>query len=148
MTPREFIILATKLADDPASGPPAHRSAVSRAYYCAFLSVLDLMQRGLHVSVKWDNRSEHKVVQMFLTGSQVPEAVELGYWLGNLHDKRKSADYDMDDLDPEDQAESQLCVARANEIMRRLRECSTTEMKQRIFAGISQFRRINRISTS
>lgn len=141
MTPSEFIALATKLADSPDSGASGFRSAVSRAYYGAFLTARVLIEADLRVKCKIGTVSAHEVVQRYFMGCKVPEAIQLGQLLSNLHGYRKNADYDMDDPTHEDQDEAQLCIRRANEIMTRLQAISTTVMKQKLKAGILQYRR-------
>lgn len=145
MNPSEFLSFASKLAGDGQAGAAGYRSAVSRAYYCAFLTALDLIESQLGIPAKWGTVSEHQVVQRFLQGSQVPEAMEVGQALCNLHASRKSADYDMDEAQVEDQEESSLCVARAEKILEGIANCSTMIMKQKLKAGISQYRTINKI---
>jgi len=137
----EFITLARTLADSETSGPAGYRSAVSRAYYGAFLSVQAMIEIDLALPCKLGTLSEHAVVQRFLLNCQVPEAAELGRLLGNLHEFRKDADYQMADTTYEDRGESRLCVDRADEIMVRLHQCSTMVMRQKIKAGIIQYRR-------
>jgi uncharacterized protein (UPF0332 family) len=138
MTPIEFILHATVLANSADSGPAGYRSAVSRAYYGAFLSARNLIEIELKRKCKIDKVSAHEVVQRFLMGCKVEQAVEMGQLLSNLHGYRKQADYDMGDATYEDQDEAKLCVERANLIIARLKECSTHQMKQKILAGISQ----------
>ena len=138
MIPGEFITFAKALADNPQSGASGYRSAVSRAYYGAYLSV-SAMIAELAVPSRLRDYSEHKVIQIYLQNCQVPAAVQLGVFLASLHELRKNADYDMDDKTLEDQSESQLCVERANEIMKRLHKCRSE--KSKIKAGILQYRK-------
>src|SRR5262245_34150155 len=115
MNPGDFNALASRLAGAADSGASGYRSAVSRAYYGVFLTARQLIE-GLPVKCKIGTTSSHEVVQRFLMGCKLQEAVEVGQLLSNLHGYRKNADYDMHDPSLEDQDEAQLCVERANEI--------------------------------
>jgi uncharacterized protein (UPF0332 family) len=142
MNPGEFISFANSLSASATSGPAGYRSAVSRAYYGAYLSVLSLVEVDLQISCKIRDKSEHAVLQMFLVGCQVPEAAAIGLMLGNLHQCRKEADYEMDNNTYEDQVESQRCVDRAADIVRELNKCQVMSTKQKIKAGMIQHRRM------
>lgn len=141
MKPGEFLSFAEKVASASDSGPAGYRSAISRAYYGAFLNARHLIEEDLKQRWRIGTASEHEVVQRKLMNCQVQEAVEAGQLLSNLHNSRKQADYEMDDLAFEEQEEAQLCVDRAAEIIRRLQQCSAAPLRQRIVAGMLQFRR-------
>src|SRR5438128_7543327 len=109
MNPGEFVDFASMLADSAGSGPAGYRSAVSRAYYSAFLIARGLIEVDLSIRCKSGTLSAHEVVQRFLTNCKVPEAQPLGQLLANLHEHRKSSDYDMDDLTFESQVDAKDC---------------------------------------
>ena len=140
MNPGKFIDLAARLAARPDSGPEGYRSAISRAYYGAFLSTLSHVETVIGIPCKIGTLSEHQALQRLLMNCHVPEAMELGQMLSNLHEQRKGADYDMDDPDYEDQAAAQLGVARAERIMNQLQLCAPIALRQRIYAGMVQYR--------
>ena len=140
MNPGKFIDLAAKLASSPDSGPEGHRSAISRAYYGAFLSTLSLVETVIGVQCKIGTLSEHQALQRLLMNCQVAEAAELGQMLSNLHEQRKGADYDMDDPEYEDAGAAQLGVARAEQIMNQLKLCTPIATRQKIQAGMLQYR--------
>jgi uncharacterized protein (UPF0332 family) len=144
MNPLEFITLANTLAVAPDSGPAGYRSAVSRAYYGAFLTARSLIQDEIGIKCKIGSVSAHTVLQMFLQNCHVPEAIQVGIMLGNLHERRKHADYDMDNGEPEDPAISNESVAQANDIIERLQRCSVLATRQQIHAGILQYKRDTR----
>jgi uncharacterized protein (UPF0332 family) len=140
MNPGKFIDLAEKLAQDPSAGPEGFRSAISRAYYGAFLSTLSLVETVIGVQCKIGTLSEHQALQRLLMNCQVAEAAELGQMLSNLHEQRKGADYDMDDPEYEDAGAAQLGVARAEQIMNQLQRCTPMAVRQKIYAGMVQYR--------
>jgi uncharacterized protein (UPF0332 family) len=144
MNPLEFITLANTLAVAPDSGPAGYRSAVSRAYYGAFLTARSLIQDDIGIKCKIGTVSAHTVIQMFLQHCHVPQAVQVGIMLSNLHERRKRADYDMDHGEPEDQAISSESVAQANDIIERLQGCRVLAIRQQIHAGILQYKRETR----
>jgi len=143
MRPDQFIDFATELANSAGSGAAAHRSATSRAYYGVYHAVRFLIEKGLSISCRAEaGGNEHKLVQEFLKNCQVEEAAEVGRLLGNLHKSRRAADYDLDETSPETQADSQLSVARARNILAKLQECATGPLRQKIIAGMSQHKNV------
>lgn len=140
MKPHEFIAFATDLANAADLSAAAYRSSVSRAYYGASHSVKSMLE-SLPVSLKLGTVSEHQVVQRLLISCKVAEAVDLGHQLGSLHELRKEADYELNDGICDDRDEAQLCVDRANAILAKLAESSSSENKRKIKAGIIQYRR-------
>ena len=140
MNPGKFIDLAGKLAGDADSGPEGFRTAISRAYYGAFLSALAHVEKVIGVPCKIGTLSEHQALQRLLMNCQEPQAMELGQMLSNLHEQRKGADYDMDDPEYEDQAAAQLGVARAQQIINQLQRCTPLAVRPKIYAGMVQYR--------
>lgn len=100
MSPNDFFAFASKLFLSFPAGPACHRSVISRAYYGAYHSALDLVERELGIRCK-SGISEHLYLQRLLKESQVDEAIELGQSLDNLHQSRKEADYDLDSARPD-----------------------------------------------
>lgn len=74
--------------------------------------------------------------------SNVPEAYAIGKLLENLHDRRKSADYDLDDPDFDTPQIAELCIERATDIIAKLSYCASGTLSAQIRAGITQYRRM------
>jgi len=145
MTPSEFVDLAHRLAEADDSGAAGYRSAISRAYYGAYLSAKALVE-GLQIPCRAKDRtSDHMLLQKYLINCQVPLAVELGYLLSNLQEARKKADYEMNLADVEQQDESKLSVARAFAILSKIEDCHPVAIKQKLKAGITQYRQANKM---
>ena len=89
--------------------------------------------------------NEHRLLQQCLLNSNVPEAYTVGKLLENLHERRKSADYDLDDADMETFANAELSIDRANDIIGRLNQCSAGFLSAQIRAGITQYRRLRQV---
>lgn len=135
------------MANDNNSGAAGLRSATSRAYYGAYLSAKSLIEgKDIAIPCKSKDLSEHAVVQRFLMGCKVTDAMKLGQKLSNLHEQRKNADYEMAMMECEDQGISQANVGIADTIMDLLQQCSPVAIKQQIRAGIIQYKRITSFS--
>jgi hypothetical protein len=141
MSPNEFLAFAQRLADAQDSGAAGYRSAISRAYYCAYLTAREWFESRLSIKCKSRELSEHELIQRCLMYCQVPEAAALGHWLNNLHEDRKLADYVMDDTDSEDQQTAQRCAAKVDQFLMQLAACTTTATIKKIKAGIIQYRK-------
>ena len=85
MRPTDFFSLAEELANN--NSEPHWRSAISRAYYGAFHITRDAVRRKTTVP----NKDVHKFLKEYL--GNVDRI--LGQKLGDLHNKRKRADYDI-----------------------------------------------------
>ena len=135
MIPAHFLTFADGIAQTPTSGPAGFRSAISRAYYAAFLEARELIGKRMGFRVDRGG-NEHKYLQRLLLNCSVEEGQEVGELLKNLQQSRKEADYDMHLLHCETQVEASLCVARAQAISQRLSACSTGLLFTKIQLGI------------
>ena len=91
MTGNDFIVLAEKLAG--VGGFAECRSAVSRAYYGAFHSALDLLaSAGIFFP---PGPESHQKLRFCLLESGVLQAIEAGEKLESLRRERNRADYDL-----------------------------------------------------
>lgn len=133
----EFIAFAAKillLHREEASC----RSAISRAYYGAFhlaqsfLDDLDLVSDSNHGHLQHD----------FLY-SGVPEAVEVGQFLQELHSHRVAADYRLHSAAPASFRVAQTCIETAKELELRITELQQldTSLRQQMVQAITDFRR-------
>jgi len=142
MKPDAFILLANRLASDAASGPEAHRSAISRAYYGAYLSVLNFKD-DLGISCRIESKlSEHQSLQQLLANSNVPPAIEISQRLANLHESRKEADYEMGNLRSENPSSSADAVRRANVVINLLSQCQQAPTRSQLMVGLMQYRKL------
>ena len=93
MDPKDFFKTAKKLKDSDLESDL--RTSMGRSYYAVFLYFRDyLANLGLK---NRDNKSVHFFVQACLSNSQIKKAQQLSTILGNLHGKRKKADYNLNE---------------------------------------------------
>ncbi len=138
MIPDQFLLFADSVAQNPSSGPAGYRSAIFRAYYAVYLQARDLI--GVTMGFRIDGGgNEHKFIQRLLLNCSLEEGQEVGELLKNLHQSRREADYDMDLLHCESQAEARLCVARAQEVSQRLATCASGMVFTKIKLGIRAY---------
>lgn len=139
----EFLSLANRLANDPMSGPAAIRTAISRAYYGAFLSVLSFVKDELGISCRVPSKAtEHQSLPQLLANCKVALAVDLGQRLTNLHQSRKEADYEMDNLAQEKRSAAVDSIRRATLIFGLLNQCKAEPTRSQIAAGLMQYRKL------
>jgi uncharacterized protein (UPF0332 family) len=135
MNPGQFLTFADVIAQSPTSGPAGFRSAISRAYYGAFLEARELIgtRRGFRID---SGGNEHKYLQRLLLNCSVEEGQEIGELLKNLQQSRKEADYDMHLLHCERQAERSFASPEPTSCLSRLMTCSAGMLFTKIQLGI------------
>lgn len=138
MQAEDFITFAGKIAAQGTVGTAGYRSAISRAYYGAYHLLLEYLE-GLGHHCNSDNI--HVCVKRCLANCDVPEGANLGQRIGNLHENRKDADYDLQNPASETQGLARACVLRAEEIRRLLAECRVEPLRSKIAAGVDHYRR-------
>src|SRR3954453_10141417 len=89
MNPRDFLLVAEDLLESVREAD--WRTAVSRAYYAAFLVAVELFRVAGFV-VPADRRA-HQFVYLRLNNCGRAEVVEAAEWLSALRDRRNRADY-------------------------------------------------------
>ena len=120
MDGNDFIQFAGKLAASNTSGGAGYRSAASRAYYGAYhLARQYLNDCGFFCH----SANEHQWVQRHFFYCTFQAANDIGRMLGNLHETRKEADYDLQLVSVESQSHAKTSVMRASEISARLTAC-------------------------
>jgi uncharacterized protein (UPF0332 family) len=141
MKASEFIEFASKLAAGDDTSASSLRSSSSRAYYGAF-HVAKQFLRSLDETFRCRNRNnEHQFVQHHLIYCDVPHVSELGRLLSNLHEKRKDADYHLDQLECESNEYAQYCVNVAVKIRDELNNVAKIpNMRSSVTLGISKYR--------
>jgi hypothetical protein len=117
----EFIAFASSIAARNSANAVAYRSSVSRAYYGAYHLSVRFVEQWFYC--KTDN--QHLWVQRHFYNCKHPVAHAVGVALGNLHESRKDADYELDDGNQDTQSAALACVGRADEIRKQLLLCAS-----------------------
>src|SRR5687768_16433861 len=108
MDPREFYKLATQLAGE--GGPAQLRTATSRAYYAVYNVSAVFLNEIVPLS---KGPAAHGQVQKLLANCSDADVVAVGSDMGDLHPRRIDADYEMADVNCENQKTVQATVAEA-----------------------------------
>jgi uncharacterized protein (UPF0332 family) len=119
MQPQSFLDLAERLIASEKN-PAGFRSAISRAYYGAFLQAEDFLRR-MNVFLAKDKK--HQEIVQILADTGDADVNEASSMLGDLRDERNRADYKMDDKDAEIEAHAQQCVDNAKDLVAKLNGC-------------------------
>jgi uncharacterized protein (UPF0332 family) len=119
MLPQGFIDLAERLIASEKN-PEGFRSAISRAYYGAFLQAEDFLRR-MNVYLVTDKK--HQELLQVLADTSDAEVDEVSAMLGDLRDERNRADYKLDDKGVEVEAHAQQCLDNAKDIHAKLNGC-------------------------
>lgn len=85
------------------------------------------------------NANTHVFVQHRFARSGHPEAGKVASLLGDLHEDRLQADYNLDKMQIETIAHARASVERAIRIQTALNECMSAESKRAIKAGIDEY---------
>ena len=118
MVPQLFLTLAEKLAAD--TGPAECRSAISRAYY----AVYNVGERFLEkMAFRRPKRDYHIVLQRRLLASGDAEIVQIGSDLGDFHQERIQADYQMEDHDAENRNNALAAIKKAMKMIGAFDNC-------------------------
>jgi len=144
MTGNDFIAVAGKIAAT-YSDPASCRTAISRAYYGAFHLAKTFLAEIAFEPPRSANT--HVFIQHRLAGSGQPAAVKVASLLGDLHEDRLHADYNLDNKQIETVARARASVERAMRIQMALVECANTESKAVIKAGIEGYEKKIRSSS-
>ena len=116
-----FYDLAMRLASE--SQPAELRSAISRAYYGAFHTAVELLQDfGIQLP---DGPECHTKVRFILDNAGSPELLTASARLSALRLKRNLADYDLSSRDPERKGTVVLNLRQAQEAIDSLNRCAT-----------------------
>jgi hypothetical protein len=112
MDPREFQRLATQLAG--GGGPAQMRTATSRAYYAVYNVGAIFLNQIVPLS---KGAASHGQVQRLLANCKDADVIAVGNDLGALHSRRIDADYEMTDLNCENQKTVQATVVEAKDMI-------------------------------
>src|SRR5437773_2028284 len=123
MSPIEFWLLADRLIQNEPN-PAGFRSAVSRAYYAAFLTSLNFLDEAGIVFPRTLKKGDlHRLAPDLLSNSGDAEVVAAGAILGDLRDERNRADYDYWDASIENDHHARLRHGDAGTIIGKLNAC-------------------------
>jgi hypothetical protein len=127
ITGHDFVKLSGRLSGDDPDGEPVWRTSIGRAYYGAFHVALNLLRDDLRIVFPSgrNKRSDHEFVQMALRNSKDAEADRAGKLLGDLHEYRKNADYDLKTSDHGKQGVAAVSVELATRVCSLLKSCSS-----------------------
>jgi uncharacterized protein (UPF0332 family) len=139
MNSNEFVSFAGKLAAQNSIGAAGYRSAISRAYYGAFHSAREFLDRHFHW--QWHADNDHLWVQRHFQNCVSRDVVKIGYFLVDLHESRKCADYDLADLEAEMQITAMNCVARASDVCSKLAALENPTTLSQIQVEMEDYRR-------
>ena len=121
MKPNDFLTFAESLLANPTTGAASCRTAISRAYYCAFHLVKKFVEEEIGARIRGGG-NEHIKLQHMLLNSGVPKANAAGNLLASLHTARKIADYDLVDSTPENPNQARDAIQLARMILSALDE--------------------------
>ncbi len=119
MKPFEFHQLAERLLNQEKNAP-GFRSAISRAYYGAFLTAVEFLEG---MSIYLVSQMPHKEVGDILADAGDPDLDEAGTMLGNLRSERNDADYKLHEKYVERLSHATQCVANAGLVIGRFSTC-------------------------
>jgi hypothetical protein len=118
MNPERFLELAVTLKGGQPR-PEFCRTSISRAYYAAFLVVVEVMESiGIGLGT---GGPAHGSLRNCLGNSEVPECHKAGRRLQILHARRIKADYRMRENESETASEAAAACKEAAEIIRDLK---------------------------
>lgn len=141
MDGRRYLAVAQQLVEGVSSGAPLTggdgapecRSAISRAYYAAFLEAAAFLDRiGFAVE---NSPGAHVAVQHALNNSRDEVLCAVGNELGTLHKQRRRADYDVKDGWAESVVNAAGAIRIATDIIDCLDEVSSAPDRLGLIAG-------------
>ena len=121
MDPRDFYQIALGLST--SQKPGERRTAIGRAYYAAYNVAANFL-RSLKVIIEKKPES-HKKVQEFLSNSGDKEITKIAHKLETMRTMRNHADYDLDNLAPENIKSVEINMALAQNFIETIDKCST-----------------------
>lgn len=126
MLPLEFWLLAGRLIQNEPNAA-GFRSAISRAYYAAFLTALNFLDEAGVIFPRTVKKGDlHRHVPDLLNNSADADVGAAGTMLGNLRDERNRADYDYQDVSIENDSYARSRHAETGTIIGKLNACRQT----------------------
>jgi len=141
MDPKQFQYLASRLAEY-GTHPVEFRTAISRAYYAAFHSGLNLLKgMGFHI-VK--NEYAHNEVYKHFNNSGDKDLEIAASKINNLRTKRNHADYHLERTDVEFQKNAKTWVHSAERLIENMDRSCNGKNRTQIIKAIRNWKTIVR----
>lgn len=138
MTGQEFLDFARKIIVMYRGSPAAMRTVVSRAYYAVYhIARTFLEDLGFHAP---KDESCHRFVLIHLANADNQIATDVAALLGEIHERRKKADYELDQNQYGTEAFAADAIARADRAVRLLDACVVESTRANIRDGILSYR--------
>jgi uncharacterized protein (UPF0332 family) len=137
MTGDDFLTYAGKLAALHGRDPAGARSCVSRAYYGVFNAARELLEEN-QISIGKSENCHKKLVHYF-SGSEDAEAEAFANLIGDLHERRKKADYTLSDSRWESQEFAVRSLERAQTLRSQLATMATEPRRTAVMDGIRKY---------
>ncbi len=120
MRPHDFWLLADRLIANERN-PEGLRSAISRAYYAAFLTAEEFLAA---MSISLLNKSGVHSELLTILGNTGDAAIHTARGkLDYLRDERNAADYDLTDRKVETESNARLRLSEAHDVIAELNRC-------------------------
>jgi hypothetical protein len=126
--PEDFAKLAVRLVQNPC-GPADSRTAISRAYYAAFLYARKLLDPHFYFS---GEGKVHTEIRFLFVNSTREELRKIGQQLDDLRGKRNAADYDLAAQDVNIYHNARLHVAISTRLIGRLKQVFSSDWSSTI----------------
>jgi hypothetical protein len=137
MDPRLFQALASDLLKHRR--PASNRAAIGRAYYSMYnVAAGYISANGMKVHA---DAKGHQDVIRTLQGSGDREIEQLGQILDDLREHRSEADYEMSNIDPEDDQHAALWVTNAGDGIKALDVILNGARAAAVIAGMKRYQR-------
>ena len=136
MRGQDFLQVAEDIyaAADVTQGPM--RTAVSRAYYGAFLEVREVL-RPFRGKVRLDGYGSHKCVRDLLNNCGVERSKEIHDQLADLYKQREDADYELKATI--NARTVHFCIRAATEIIAYVGTLTSPELRGRLRDGLYRY---------
>lgn len=132
MEGKAFLDIAVKLAQMRVE--PALRSAVSRAYYSAYISCIQFLRE---LGFRFDpSAPAHDKVYHYLNNCGVAEIESAARALNKLRKHRNEADYDMASSKFMSALECQWDIAHAQSIISQIEKCHKDPLRTQLADGL------------
>jgi uncharacterized protein (UPF0332 family) len=136
MRGQDFLKVATDLAMASDTTQGALRTAVSRAYYAAFLEAREVI-RPFQGKVGLDGYGSHRRVRELINNCGVERCNEVFRQLADLYKRREDADYDLKVTI--NALTVRLCLRTANEIIDYVNSLTAPEPRRRLREGLYRY---------
>ena len=140
MTGDDFLSLARRMVVTHQAEPAALRTVVSRAYYGVFHNAKALLEDLGFPVPKSENA--HLFVEVRLRHANRADACDAGALLGDLHERRKRADYDLGSPRYETLEFAAEAIHRADRLRETLKKCGQEPARTDTTRGIAAYHSI------